>query len=258
MNNIIKFEEQKTDLQMLRELAKDAVKSGSYQLTESQIFNVMLSARDFGVSPMKAINGGFNVINGKISMSTALMADRIRKDGHSIKIIEWTSQKCVIIGKRKDNDDSVKFEFTMEDAQLAGLVGSATWKKYPKAMLYNRAMSQLARVLFPDVVGNCYSEEEGEEIRKASENPAKEPEIETVSKEVIEPAIIEMTLDEAIETLSLALNIPETDLLKDYIAMCMKNTSMPISRFVDNCIKHPERFKDFYAKWIEKKKSIES
>lgn len=180
--NIVKFQEQKNDLDYFKSLASIAVKSGNYNgMTEATILNLMLSAKDFGVSPLKAINGGFYVVNGKICMSTALMADRIRKCGHSIKITEWTEEKCVMIGIRKDNNDSVKLEFTMKDAERAGLLNSPTWKKYPKNMLYNRAMSTLARVLFSDVVGNAYSEEERHDIQGT---PAEKRPEEDMSEEV--------------------------------------------------------------------------
>jgi len=160
MSNIVRFQEQKQQLDYFRTLAAVASKGGTNNMTVETLMNIMLTANDLGISPMKAINGGFYVVNGKISMSTALMTDRIRKQGHSIKIPEWTNQKCVIIGVRKDNGDSVKFEFSMEDAQAAGLMNSPTWKKFPKQMLYNRAMSTLARTLFSDVVGSAYSEDE--------------------------------------------------------------------------------------------------
>ena len=153
-------QKQKQDLDYFRTLASVAAKGGNHNASPETLLNIMLTAKDLGISPMKAINGGFYIVNGKISMSTALMTDRIRREGHSIKIPEWTSQKCVIIGVRKDNGDSIKFEFTMEDAQAAGLSNSPTWKKFPKQMLYNRAMATLARTLFPDVVGNAYSEDE--------------------------------------------------------------------------------------------------
>lgn len=183
MTTIVKFEEQKQELDYLKGLASIAAKSGNYQgMNEITLLNLMLSAKDLGVSPMKALNGGFYVVNGKVCMSTALMADRIRKAGHSVKIPEWTDEKCVMIGIRKDNGDSVKLEFTMQDAQRAGLTNSPTWKKFPKNMLYNRAMSTLARVLFSDVVGNAYSEEERFDIQGIP--PEKRP-VEESSEEIV-------------------------------------------------------------------------
>ena len=177
MSNIVRFQEQKQQLDYFRTLAGVASKGGTNNMTVETLMNIMLTANDLGISPMKAINGGFYVVNGKISMSTALMTDRIRKQGHSIKIPEWTSQKCVIRGVRKDNGDSVKFEFSMEDAQAAGLMNSPTWKKFPKQMLYNRAMSTLARTLFSDVVGSAYSEDEKWDILEvpSEKRPLEDP-----------------------------------------------------------------------------------
>jgi hypothetical protein len=180
--NIVRFQEQKNDLDYFKSLAAVAVKSGNYTgMTEATLLNLMLSAKDLGVSPMKAINGGFYVVNGKVCMSTALMADRIRKAGHSVKITEWNEEKCTIIGIRKDNNDSVKLDFTMKDAERAGLLKSPTWQKWPKNMLYNRAMSTLARVLFSDVVGNAYSEEERFDIQNV---PAEKRPEEEMSEEI--------------------------------------------------------------------------
>lgn len=183
MSNIINIDTQTKEIDTYKQLAKVAIGSGKYpaELNEATMLNIMLSARDLGIAPFKAINGGFYVVNGKISMSTALMSDRIRKEGHSVKVTEWTADKCIIIGIRKDNGDSVKVDYTMQDAQLAGLTNSPTWKKFPKNMLYNRAMSTLARVLFSDVVGACYSEDEKDEIEKS--NSKESLPVETIETE---------------------------------------------------------------------------
>ena len=188
MTSLVQVQQDKLQLEHFRNLATIASKGGTNSAGVDTLMNIMLTAQDLGISPMKAINGGFYIVNGKISMSTALMADRIRKDGHSIKIPEWTSQKCVIIGVRKDNGDSIKFEYTLEDAQLAGLTSSPTWKKFPKQMLYNRAMSTLARTLFSDVVGNAYSEDEKWDIMNV---PPKDRPIEDIDSDI--QIISEMT-----------------------------------------------------------------
>jgi hypothetical protein len=165
MNQLIKHEEQKQKINTYKDLATVAVRSGCYdQMSVDKAINLMLSAADLGVSPMKALNGGFHIIKGKIAMAGHLISDRIRSAGHSVKVIEHTREKCVIIGVRKDNGDSYKSEFDMEDAKLAGLLSSPPWKSYPKDMLYNRAIARLGRILFSDVIGACYSEDEGNDI----------------------------------------------------------------------------------------------
>lgn len=216
MSTLVKFQEQKQELDYFRTLASVASQGGTSNMSPETLMNIMLTAKDLGISPMKAINGGFYVVNGKISMSTALMADRIRKEGHSIKISEWTSQKCVVIGVRKDNSDSVKFEFTMEDAQTAGLTNSPTWKKFPKQMLYNRAMSTLARTLFSDVVGNAYSEDEKWDIINVppEKRPLEDPDDEIELKSA--PQCLEQACSEAetIEKIGEAEITTLTDLLQ--------------------------------------------
>lgn len=188
-NNIIKFEE-KQDMSYLRDLVHIAMKSGNYAGRSAEsLLNLMLTAKDLGISPMKAINNGFHIIKGNVCMSTHLMADRIRKDGHSIKIPEWTSEKCVIIGVRKDNGDSIKFEYNMEDAKRAGLATGkpdSNWTKSPKHMLYCRAMSTIARTLFPDVIGAAYSEDEKYDIMNIppDKRPSIDPEIETIPMDI--------------------------------------------------------------------------
>lgn len=266
MAQLVKYQEQKQELDYFRNLASVASKGGTHNMAPETLMNIMLTAKDLGISPMKAINGGFYVVNGKISMSTALMADRIRKEGHSIKIPEWTSQKCVVLGVRKDNGDSVKFEFTMEDAQAAGLTGSPTWKKFPKQMLYNRAMSTLARTLFPDVVGNAYSEDEKWDIMNVP--PEKRPEEDpdaielsgtpaiTVSPKAVEPALI----GSALETLKehLVVDGIDPEFLDQYITDLAEKKKQPIEQIIESALL-PQllpKFKAAYAKELAKRSDL--
>lgn len=208
MSIITKNDQFKQQLDVLKNMAKIATDSKQYaSMSESSLLNLMLSANDLGISPMKAINGGFYIVNGKVCMSTSLMVDRIRRAGHSIQIKAMTKEKCIILATRKDNGDSLSYEYTWEDATLAGLTNSPTWKKYPKQMLYNRCMSNVARILFSDVVGNCYSEEERFDIQNvpAEQRPLEDPE----SAEVIEaqPVQIEISTDDEKITESQAAQI---------------------------------------------------
>lgn len=250
MSNIVKLEEQKQEIDYLKSLATIAAKSGTSNISSEAMLNIMLTAKDFGISPMKAINGGFYVVNGKICMSTCLMADRIRKEGHSIKIPEWTSQKCAILGTRKDNGDSIKFEFTLEDAQTAGLTGSPTWKKFPKQMLYNRAMSTLARTLFPDVVGNAYSEDEKYDIMDVP--PEKRP--------LEDPDVIDLPQHSpkltALETLEndLISQGIDSSALRDYVEDIAKKNQKTRQQVIDAAAK-PElfdKFKQGYVKFSQR------
>ena len=75
----------------------------------------------------------------------------------------------------------------MEEAKRAGLVKQSTpWVTFPRDMLYARALSRLARQLFPDIIGNCYVEGEialDPNIKESpiSENDRQEEKIETIN-----------------------------------------------------------------------------
>lgn len=270
MSNLAKYQEQKHELEHFRGLAAIAAKSGQHNdKSPEAMLNIMLTAHDLGISPMKALNGGFYLVNGKISMSASMMADRIRKAGHSIKIPEWTREKCVIIGVRKDNNDSIKFEFTMEDAQLAGLNSSPTWKRYPKHMLYARALSTIARTLFPDVVGNAYSEEERFDIMNVppEKRPLEEPESDdtiTVSSRADATIAVEAKtslVGTPLETLKEHLTIDNisTDYLDEYLRELSEKKKQTVEQLIESAL-HPQilpRFKNSYAKELAKRSQPE-
>ncbi len=265
MTALVRQEDQ-NDLKHFKDLCKTCMASGKYgsDMNEATMLNIMLTARDLGISPMKAINGGFYIVNGKISMATTLMIDRIRNAGHSISILEWTKDKCIIVGKRKDNGDSCKLEYTMEDAQLAGLTGSPTWKKHPKAMLSARAHSMLARVLFPDVVGNAYSEDESHEIQGIP--PSKRPDVEPdlISVETIDVESGEVQPKYTLEDLHAACGAGTLEDVKNFvrfIAIAKKDAGWDEQKVIDSMLENDKALADFKSKLtkrIEKTYTLES
>jgi hypothetical protein len=283
MNAPCKYEEQRKELDYFKTLVNIALKSGNHaDKSPETLLNIMLTAKDFGISPMKALNGGFYVVKGKLGMSTALMADRIRKEGHSIKIPEWTSQKCTIIGVRKDNGDSVKVEFTKEDAELAGLTESPIWKRYPKNMYYNRAMSTLGRVLFPDILGSSYSEDEKYDLMDIP--PSKRPIEDSNSMIPIEDSdsIIPIEDSDSImmkqlvssekqvsglphdQMLSILLRKVELeeiphDHVEDYLNLLSERSGRSVEQIVDSALLKERfpKFLEYYQKYLGEKKEVD-
>ena len=64
-----------------------------------------------------------------------------------------------------------KFSYTIEEAKQAGLLGKDSWKNYPAAMLRARAVSIVARAVFPDSIMGCsyIHEELGAEVNEEGE-----------------------------------------------------------------------------------------
>lgn len=144
-------------------MASQAVSSKMYRGIGEQagVMMIMLAARELGIPPMQALNGGLNIIQGKVEISARMMSALIRKAGHKISIKETTDNRCTVVGTRCDTGEIQEASYTIDEAQKAGLVKpGGGWTKNPKDMCFARALSRLARQLFSDVIGIGYVEGE--------------------------------------------------------------------------------------------------
>lgn len=76
----------------------------------------------------------------------------------------WTPERVSLRIKRKGLK-AMSFSWTIEQARRANLANSNTWRQYPERMLAARLHTEVASVLFPDIVcqtsgANTYSTEE--------------------------------------------------------------------------------------------------
>lgn len=154
------------DVESMQKMCTSLMKTKHYQtMGEAGIFAIVQKAKSLNINPLEALNGGLYYVQGKVGMSSEMMSSLIRQSGHSIvKDSKSDNTVCILHGKRSDNGDTWTITFSMEDAKRAGLAKNM-YDKYPSIMLYNRAMSMLARQLFPDVIkGAAYTQEELKEI----------------------------------------------------------------------------------------------
>lgn len=166
------FSAQLAEFDKIQDTCKKLLQTKHYQqLGESGVHAIMARAKALGIHPFEALNGGFIVVQGKVGLSTEMMAALVRQRGHSVQKDPKSTSECVILhGRRADNGDVWTCSFSKDDAIAAGLWNSATWKKYPQVMLYNRCMSMLFRQLFPDLsLGAGYVEDELREITKTGD-----------------------------------------------------------------------------------------
>lgn len=151
------------DVTQSETLCQSLLKSPHYaKMGKEGVFAIVHKAASLGVHPIEALNGGMYYVQGKVELSSILMAKLIRQKKHSITLDKNSNESiCILHGKRADNGDTWKASFSIADAKRAGIYQEkGPWGKYPDVMCYNRALSKLARQLFPDVIGNCYVEGE--------------------------------------------------------------------------------------------------
>lgn len=176
------------DLENTQKMCQQLLRTPHYQkLGEVGIFAVVQKAKSIGLSPLDALNGAMYFVNGKVELVANTMNYLIRAAGHSIVKDEKSNhQLCVLRGKRIDNGDTWTASFSIEDAKKAGIY-RGNWEKYPEDMLFARALSRLARQLFPDVIKGCYVEGE---ITEALQSEKSSSSIETISVESPKPETI--------------------------------------------------------------------
>jgi len=175
------------DIQDTQNMCAMLMKSPHYsKMGAVGVFAIVEKARSIGVNPMDALNGGAYYVQGKVELSSALMNQLIRQGGHSItKDRKSDDTICILHGRRADNGDTWTESFSIEDAKLAGIYKNQ-WLKYPKDLLFARALSRLARQLFPDIIRGTYVQGEIEVIdsRPQSKNVSMEiTPVEAISKE---------------------------------------------------------------------------
>ena len=119
------------------------------------ILACILTGRELGLGPMESLRS-VDIIDGRPSPSGEWMVSRVFDAGHVIYAEEQSATTCTVVGIRRDDIGvevaRMQFTFTIEMAHRAGLTGKTNWKNYPEAMLYWRAVSQLCRQFFPDVL----------------------------------------------------------------------------------------------------------
>lgn len=122
----------------------------------------VLYGQELGVGPIQAMMG-IHVIEGKPAMSAGLMSSLIKASGrYTWRVLEHTDKTCRLMFLEKDGKggwmEIGEAAFSMEDAARAGLTGRDPWKKYPKNMMFARALSNGARWYCADVFGGAVYE----------------------------------------------------------------------------------------------------
>lgn len=110
----------------------------------------ILAGRELGFGAFASM-AGVAVIQGKPVVGANLTAAAIKQTGkYNYRVTQHTDQICEI--EFFEQGQSVgKSSFSMEDAKAAGLTTKDNWKKYPRNMLFARAISNGQKWYAPDV-----------------------------------------------------------------------------------------------------------
>lgn len=112
----------------------------------------VMAGQELGFGPIASMTGIY-IVKGRVTLSANLMAAAIKRHpSYTFRVTEHTNAVCTI-DFIEDGQVIGTSTFSMDDAKAAGLAGSETYKKFPKNMLYARALSNGAKWYCPDVFG---------------------------------------------------------------------------------------------------------
>ena len=121
----------------------------------------LMAGMEAGFSPFASATG-VHIINGRPAFSANLLAQAVRRHpDYDYRVLEKTAKICRI---RFLSRGEVLGEelFTIDMAERAGLLKNPTWRSYPEAMLFSRALTAGMRTHCPDALGGspAYTPEE--------------------------------------------------------------------------------------------------
>lgn len=171
------------------------------------VMAALLYGDSLGLHPMAALKG-IDVIDGNPTVDAALATALIRRAGHKATPEQLVNDEGAFTGftahgTRGDDGTTFSFTFTLAMAARAGLMGKNNWKNYPEAMSWARAVTQLARILFPDVfMGALY---DGEELEPSV--PLTPPDVVTVTPGM---ALVNEETGAVVDLIEEATDAPQT------------------------------------------------
>ena len=132
--------------------------------SSSQAMVKIMAGQEFGIDPFAAMNG-IHIIQGKPTIGAGLMAQRVKKSGkYTYNVLQLTDLICELEFIQLPKTVLGKSTFTIEDAKKAG---TKNIDRFPKNMLFARAISNGVRWFTPDIYESVvYVPEEMQEVQQ--------------------------------------------------------------------------------------------
>lgn len=152
------------DFDSVKGMAEVFCRSGMFKdvRSASQAVVKIMTGAELGFPPIYSMNHIY-MVEGKIGLAAETIGALLKRSKEIDYVVrEHTDQKCTIDffarGRTKPVYTST---FTIDDARRAFLVKPGSgWAKYPRALLFSRALTQGGRIVAPHLLGGVYSIEE--------------------------------------------------------------------------------------------------
>jgi hypothetical protein len=151
-------------------MAEAIVKSGFYGFKDiNQVMAVMVVAQAENKHPGTVVQE-YDIIQGRPALKSQAILARFQQAGGKIEYHAYTDDKVEMTFSHPSGG-SLKLAWTLKQAQEIGLASKDNWKKYPRAMLKARVVSEGVRAVYPACILGHYAVEEVQDFepRKAAE-----------------------------------------------------------------------------------------
>ena len=127
--------------------------------TQAQAVVKVMAGRELGIGPIVALTKIY-VVQGRVALSAEVMAGLIKRHpDYDYRIVEHTDKICKLVFYHKGKSIG-ESTFTIEDAKRARVAHGVNWYKYPRNMLFARAISNGARWYCPHLIAGAYTPDE--------------------------------------------------------------------------------------------------
>lgn len=147
------------DLAGIQSASKILYESGMFSDVRSaaQACVKVMAGAELGIPPFASMNG-IHIIKGKPTISAGIMAGKVKASGRYDFRVTENSDRAVEITFYQHGEEIGRSRFTIEDARRAE---TQNLTKFPRNMLYARAMSNGVKWFTPDIfLGPIYTPEE--------------------------------------------------------------------------------------------------
>lgn len=149
------------EYELLWQLAERVARAGYYgRLSRDQAFLLMVYGRELGLAPLTALDV-LHVINGRPALSPRGALALLHRSPmiKSVELERLAGPNGEFIGYRaiinRDNGASYSAEWTLKDAERAGLLRNPQWRQYPEQMCLWRSLGRAADMGASDVLAGA-------------------------------------------------------------------------------------------------------
>ena len=142
----------------LERMAGAIAKSGLFGVKDqAQALALMLLSQAEGRHPVLAARD-YHIISGSPALKSDTMLARFQQAGGVVNWTTFTDTEVIGVFSHPSSPTPVEIKWTIKMAGDAGLTNNPSWKKYPRAMLRARAVSEGVRTVHPGCLSGMYTE----------------------------------------------------------------------------------------------------